>query len=307
MKKIKTIILAMYVGVSCTFALHGKIVFYDGTYVVGKVTKVDESTVYIVPIGLDTAEGVLVGNIDSLKIENGMVPVVNSSVKYFYQKGEFLANNSDWMDEYDDFKYNDYASLQDEYTYNEVKKNNVNFWSMALISGFPLMKYPSLDIDTDRDQTRLLPNFGFNIQSPYYPIGALDISGSVNIMKYGIYDHPEMGNIDAVQLAFGSSADFKPIFYFLPENIHLNVDVGLSYNFGIKVKPKASYDGEPRYEGFGLISGFSFDYHFNDLPIALKLFGQNQVVPQGIPYPEEKTGFISTGISIVVALRRHSS
>ena len=37
------------------FALHGKIVFYDGTYVVGKVTKVDEATVYIVPIGLDTS------------------------------------------------------------------------------------------------------------------------------------------------------------------------------------------------------------------------------------------------------------
>ena len=91
-----------------------------------------------------------------------MVPVVNSAVKkYFYQNGEFLANNSDWMDEYDDFKYNDYASLQDEYTYNEVKKNNVNFWSLAVISGFPLMKYPSLDIHTDRDKTRLLTNYGF--------------------------------------------------------------------------------------------------------------------------------------------------
>ena len=65
-------------------ALHGKIVFYDGTYVVGKVTKVDEASVYIVPIGLDTPEGVLVGNIDSLRMENGMVPVVNSAVKYFY-------------------------------------------------------------------------------------------------------------------------------------------------------------------------------------------------------------------------------
>ena len=49
----------------------------DGTYVVGKVTKVDEATVYIVPIGLDTPEGVLVGNIDSLK-QNGMVPVVGA-------------------------------------------------------------------------------------------------------------------------------------------------------------------------------------------------------------------------------------
>ena len=36
------------------FALHGKIVFYDGTYVLGKVVKVDESSVYIIPVGLDT-------------------------------------------------------------------------------------------------------------------------------------------------------------------------------------------------------------------------------------------------------------
>ena len=62
---LKAIILPLLSGV--VLALHGKIVFYDGTYVVGKVTKVDEATVYIVPIGLDTSEGVLVGNIDSLK------------------------------------------------------------------------------------------------------------------------------------------------------------------------------------------------------------------------------------------------
>ena len=116
--------MALLPGV--VFALHGKIVFYDGTYVVGKVTKVDESSVYIVPIGLDTAEGVLVGNIDSLKVENGMVPVVNSSVKYFYQNGEFMANDSDWMDEYDDFKYNEYTSLQEEYNYKEVKKDKID-------------------------------------------------------------------------------------------------------------------------------------------------------------------------------------
>tara|TARA_B100000212_G_scaffold340863_1_gene322502 strand:- start:654 stop:1574 length:921 start_codon:yes stop_codon:yes gene_type:complete len=302
---LKGLILALLPGV--VFALHGKIVFYDGTYVVGKVTKVDESSVYIVPIGLDTAEGVLVGNIDSLKVENGMVPVVNSSVKYFYQNGEFMANDSDWMDEYDDFKYNEYTSLQEEYNYKEVKKDNINFWSLSIIGGFPVFRYPSLDAVTSQDKTRLRPNFGFNFQSPFFPIGALDLSGCIRLMTFGIYDHPEMGNIDALQLAFGTSADFKPIFYFLPKNLHLNVDFGVSQSVGLKVEPKSQYDGEASYGGFGFYTGFSFDYHFDDLPIALKLFGQNQVVPQGIPFPDKKTGFVSTGISIVVALRRHSS
>ena len=65
-------ILVIHLFLGTLFALHGKIVFFDGTYVVGKVTKVDEATVYIIPIGLDTPEGVLVGNIDSLKLENGI-------------------------------------------------------------------------------------------------------------------------------------------------------------------------------------------------------------------------------------------
>ena len=121
MKNLRIILLA-HLLVGILFALHGKIVFYDGTYVVGKVTKVDESAAYIIPIGLDTSEGVLIGNIDSLKLENGMMPVVNSAVKYFYDNGEFLANDKDWMDEYDNFKYDDYALIQEEYKYEETKK-----------------------------------------------------------------------------------------------------------------------------------------------------------------------------------------
>ena len=39
----------------------------------------------------------VVGNIDSLNMENGMVPVLNSEVKYFYQGGTFTPNNDDWM------------------------------------------------------------------------------------------------------------------------------------------------------------------------------------------------------------------
>ena len=139
---LKGLVLPLLPGV--VFALHGKIVFYDGTYVVGKVTKVDEAVVYIVPIGLDTPEGVLVGNIDSLKIENGMVPVVNSAVKYFYQNGEFLANDSDWMDEYDDFQYDDYAMLQTEYKYESIKKTHQQYYQVSAFGGLPVSAAVSL-------------------------------------------------------------------------------------------------------------------------------------------------------------------
>ena len=86
MNVIKKIILCS-VLIDMLFSIHGKIVFYDGTYVVGKVTKVDESSVYIIPIGLDTSEGVLIGNIDSLKMENGMGNLI------FLRKMKILIQN----------------------------------------------------------------------------------------------------------------------------------------------------------------------------------------------------------------------
>ena len=47
----------------------GKLFFMMAHTLSAKLQEVDEASVYIVPIGLDTSEGVLVGNIDSL--ENG--------------------------------------------------------------------------------------------------------------------------------------------------------------------------------------------------------------------------------------------
>ena len=39
-----------------------------------------------------------------------MVPVVNSAVKYLYSNGEFIPNDDDWMDEYNNFQYDDEQS-----------------------------------------------------------------------------------------------------------------------------------------------------------------------------------------------------
>ena len=287
-----------------TYALHGKIVFYDGTYVVGKVTKVDEASVYIVPIGLDTPEGVLVGNIDSLRMENGMTPVLNSAVKYFYQNGEFLANDSDWMDEYDNFKYDDYASIQEEYKYEETKKINTEYWSVSAFGAYPAIKFSSLD-DTLKS-TSLAMNMGFGIQSPYFPFGAVDIAAGFRLMTFGIRDHPEMGDIDALQIVGTASTDLKPILYFLPTNLHLCIDFGLSYNVGLKVEPISDqYEGDPTYGGIGLSTGMAFDYHFTNIPIAFRLFAENTIIPQGIPFPELKTGFLNIGANIIIILKRH--
>ena len=242
---IKFFILHMFSAFA--FALHGKIVFYDGTYVVGKVTKVDESSVYIVPIGLDTPEGVLVGNIDSLRMENGMNPVLNSAVKYFYENGQFLANNSDWMDEYDDFKYDDYAILQNELQYEELEKSHQKYYQISAFGGIPIAT--AFSIQEDDGSFKLTPNAGLSFQFPYYPIGAIDISPGFRAMTFS-FDASTQGKVEAVMLAATSSIDFKPVFYFLPDNIHVSTDLALTYSVGYDIDQNPA-----RYPGLDLPEG----------------------------------------------------
>ena len=301
----KLIILPLFVGY--LFGLHGKITFFDGTYVVGRVTKVDESTVYIIPMGLDTAEGILVGNIDTLKMENGMLPVVNSAVKYFYEKGEFLANNDDWMDEFDDFKYDDYVTQTEEYKYEETKKPATAYNSVTVYGGMP---FAMASLKDSLGTTTLAPNLGIGFQAPYFPVGAVDISPGFKIMTYG-FDSPDMGVVNAIQLGGNMSVDFKPVFFFLPEALHLCMDLGINYNIAFKHEPSAfalshgEYDGEPTYGGIGFNTGASMDYWFSDIPLALRLFGNTNIIPQGEPYPELKTGFINVGAMLIVVMKRH--
>ena len=288
----------------CVYALHGKIVFYDGTYVVGKVTKVDEASVYIVPIGLDTPEGVLVGNIDSLRMENGMTPVINSAVKYFYQNGEFLVNDLDWMDEYDDFKYDDYASIQEEYKYEETKRKHSDYWSATVFGAYPALKFNSMDDSTNL--TEMSINMGVGIQAPYYPVGALDFSPGFKIMTFGFNDHPTFGNVSAIQAVINLSTDFKPIFFFLPKPLHFCVETGLSFSSGLKVEPVSDqHESDPTYGGLGFNLGGSLDYYFPDLPIALRLFATNTIIPQSIPFPDLKTGYLNVGLNVIIVLKRH--
>ena len=300
-----------HVSSELIFALHGKIVFFDGTYVVGKVTKVDESTVYIIPIGLDTAEGVLVGNIDSLKMENGMVPVVNSAVKYFFQNGEFLENDDDWMDEYDDFRYDDYASLQNEYKYEGSKKTHQQYYQISAFIGQPIMTAVSLQ--EENGTFKMTPNIGFSFSMPYFAFGALDVSPGFKMMNY-TFESSFQGNVQALQLSTFATFDFKPVLYFMPENVHVTADAGLSYNFGYDLNQSAetypnvesqNLTGSETYNGIGLNVGASADYWMPNIPIAFKFFFAANVIPQAPPFMDKSSVFANLGLSVVVVLKRH--
>ena len=308
MKTIKKVIIYLFFF-ELLFSIHGKIVFYDGTYVVGKVTKVDESSVYIIPIGLDTSEGVLVGNIDSLKMENGMVPVLSSSVVYLYDNGEFLKNDDDWMDQNYDFKYDDYTSLQDSYKYEEIKKTHQQYYQVSLFSSYPVLS--AVSIKEEDDTFKAVMNLGGSFQLPYYPIGALDISPGIRLMTYG-YEVSTQGKVQAMNLAAFSTFDFKPIFYFLPEAMHISADFGLNYNFAYDLDqnktlyPKVeTVSDDATYSGVGLYAGSSIEYWMSELPLAFRFFFNGYVVPQAPPFTDQSTFFGSIGLSAVVVLKRH--
>lgn len=310
MNVIKKIILCS-VLIDMLFSIHGKIVFYDGTYVVGKVTKVDESSVYIIPIGLDTSEGVLIGNIDSLKMENGMVPVLSSSVKYLFQNGEFLKNDNDWMEENYDFKYDDYTALQETYKYEETKKSHHQFYQLSSFIGLPI--FTAVSIQEEDGSSKLASNFGASFQFPYYPIGAVDISPGLRFMTFG-YEASHQGKIQAFQVGLSGSMDFKPIFYFIPEAFHFNIDFGLTYSNAYDIDqniinyPKIESEdlnGSETYNGIGMNAGFSADYWMKELPIAFRFFLSANIIPQAPPFMDESTLFGSTGLSLIVVLKRH--
>ena len=313
-KIIKFLCLLCMIGL--LFGLHGKIVFYDGTYVLGKVTKVDESSVYIIPVGLDTPEGVLVGNIDSLNMENGMVPVLNSSVEYFYQGGTFTPNNDDWMADASQKDYHEHIDLGEEFqTINDPKKP-WNYFNFSLIGGIPLFAANSLKDVESGQMAKMGPNVGLNVQFPYYPVGPIDISPGLRFMTFS-YEVNHLGSLKAAQIGVFANIDLRPILYFFPENLHLTLDGGVNFNLATDLDqdlftynidlPLGITDlKDEKYAGPGMHFGSSLDYYLNEIPIAFKFFFNANIVPQTPPFTSTFTYFGNVGLSMVLILKRNT-
>ena len=298
------------------FALHGKIVFYDGTYVIGKVTKVDESSVYIIPVGLDTPEGVLVGNIDSLNMENGMVPVLNSNVEYFYQGGTFTPNNDDWMANASQKDYHEHIDLEEEFQAINDPKKHWNYFNFSLIGGIPLFAENSLKEVESGQMAEMGPNVGLNIQFPYYPLGPIDISPGLRFMTFS-YKANHLGSLKALQIGAFTNINLRPILYFFPENLHLTLDGGVNFNlatdldqdlfiYNIDLPIGITDLNDEKYAGPGMHFGSSLDYYLTKIPIAFKLFFNANVVPQTPPFTSTFTYFGNVGLSMVLILKRNT-
>ena len=78
---------------SILFSIEGIIVFNDQTIIEGDVKTIDNKSVTITPEGLTFPEEILIQSIDSVKINNGMIPVATGIIPLFIFTESILCIN----------------------------------------------------------------------------------------------------------------------------------------------------------------------------------------------------------------------
>ena len=283
MKKI--FITLIYLGYA--YCVNGTVTFYDGTSLSGELSSSDTRYVFIIPNGLVMPEKIPVVDIESLNMDNGIILVQDGLAQQTYIDGKFslierkIAEKSTASNDEDS---NEYESL-----------GNLDYFSMSGFYGMPFYYRPSLQLD-DGSNPEPLPNLGFNFSLPYFPVGPVNMSIGGRLMtlgfdkNFGTNEAPKkIKSITLVGLLF---SDLQPILNFFGDNIHIGVETGVTYSLGWQEE----YSG-----GIGVLVGGNLDYWFEELPIAIRLFGNGYMIPS---FDDAMTGFGNLGVSLMLVLKR---
>ena len=149
------IIITSILFSSILFSIQGIIVFNDQTIIEGDVKKIDNNSVIITPKGLTFPEEILLQSIDSVKINNGMIPIVNGKIFYFYQNGKFV----------DAQQINNSQQISTSVDYEDVEYVLVPNWSLNLYTGYPLPAPFRGSSFEEFDKGNML--YGLSLGSPY--------------------------------------------------------------------------------------------------------------------------------------------
>ena len=140
---------------SILFSIEGIIVFNDQTIIEGDVKTIDNNSVIITPKGLTFPEEILLQSIDSVKINNGMIPIVNGKIFYFYQNGKFVNAQ----------QINNSQQINTSVDYEDVEYVLVPNWSLNLYTGYPLPAPFRGSSFEEFDKGNML--YGLSLGSPY--------------------------------------------------------------------------------------------------------------------------------------------
>tara|TARA_B110000263_G_scaffold88462_1_gene77313 strand:+ start:74 stop:931 length:858 start_codon:yes stop_codon:yes gene_type:complete len=281
----KLLITLLTIGYA--FSINGTITFYDGTSLEGELSSSDTRYVFIIPNGLVMPEKIPVVDIELLKLENGILIIEDGIAQQTYMDGKFSLIERQAAEE---------ISMADsEEGYDDYSLGNLDYFSLSTFYGVPVYYRPSLQTEDGKNPISL-PNLGLTFSLPYFPVGPINMSVGGRLITlgfdkdYGIENEPK--KIKSITLAGILFTDLQPILNFFGENIHLGMETGLTYSLGWQ----EDYAG-----GLGVLVGGNLDYWFEELPLAIRLFGNGYMIPSPT---EGMTGFGNIGAAIMLVLKR---
>ncbi len=147
------IIITLPLIITLVFAYNGKVIFNDGTKIIGQVRSVDNNSVTITPEGLTFPEQIMISNIDTLILDNGELLISTNKVQLHLINGEILSppDNSNFKD-------------QGKKEAFEIEYVIVPNWSLNFYSGYPI---PGLRGESFNYYDRIFPTLGLSVGSPY--------------------------------------------------------------------------------------------------------------------------------------------
>ena len=279
----KLLITLLTIGYA--FSINGTITFYDGTSLEGELSSSDTRYVFIIPNGLVMPEKIPVVDIELLKLENGILIIEDGIAQQTYMDGKFSLIERKTAEE---------ISMADsEEGYDDYSLGNLDYFSLSTFYGMPVYYRPSLQTEDGKNPISL-PNLGLTFSLPYFPIGPINMSVGGRLITLGFDKDYGIENkkIKSITLAGILFTDLQPILNFFGENIHLGMETGLTYSLGWQ----EDYGG-----GLGVLVGGNLDYWFEELPLAIRFFGNGYMIPSPT---EGMTGFGNIGAAIMLVLKR---
>jgi hypothetical protein len=257
------------------FSVGGVIVFNDGTTIEGDVTGVNESSIYITPMGLTFPEEIRMENVDSLKLYDGKLLVANNRTLLLYDNGQFyepgisLESNNEFDSDYD------------------VEYVIVPNWSFNLYTGYPLIKASSFE---EFDKSNLL--FGLSIGSPY-GIYAGDFFMNA-IAEFVYYNFQQSNNLDGQN--FGGPAfqiGLSPGLFIGEASVSLTACTGIYQNDKGKMTSGFIAGGSLDIPLGNILDDY-IDIDADEFPMELRITSRSNLISKD----EGITGWLDAGISI---------
>ena len=147
------IIISLPLIITLVFAYNGKVIFNDGTKIIGQVRSVDNNSVSITPEGLTFPEQIMISNIDTLILDNGELLISSNKVQLHVKDGKILSPPD-----------NSNSNAQSKKEAFEIEYVIVPNWSLNFYNGYPI---PGLRGESFDYYDKIFPTFGLSVGSPY--------------------------------------------------------------------------------------------------------------------------------------------